>query len=468
MALPAALRDHPRALALLFLTETWERFSFYGMRALLVLYMTEELLIPGHAPAGLGPLRSVLESVFGSLSTQALSSQIYGLYTSLLYFTPIMGGLLADRVLGQYRTVLLGGGLMAAGHFLMASDHLFLVALLCIIIGNGCFKPNVSTQVGRLYSRTDSRRDSAFSIFYVGINLGATVAPVVCGTLGEVYGWHYGFLAAGAGMIIGITIYVAGRRYLPPDNRKPRSNTSHSVVLGAADRRAIAALCVVAVVITFFWASYEQQGNAVVLWVRDFTDRSFFGRFDIPITWFQSLNPALIFLLTPLLVSLWTRQERRAAVISPATKMATGCFLAAAAFMTLMLAAALSGNDRASWSWMIAVFVLITLAELHVSPVALSLFSRVAPMTAASAMMGVWFMSGMLGNYLAGVMGSYWERLPKSLFWLLVAIFPLIAGCIVLSLRGYLERIVAEQVLLDAGLDASEIIPLASGQYQSR
>jgi len=448
----SALRGHSRALALLFLTETWERFSFYGMRALLVLYMTEELLVPHNASRvlGLGPLRSVLECVFGPLSTQALSSQIYGLYTSLLYVTPILGGMLADRVLGQYRTILLGAGLMAVGHFVMASDHLFLLALLCIIVGNGCFKPNVSTQVGRLYSRTDTRRDSAFSIFYVGINLGATIAPVVCGTLGELYGWHYGFFAAGVGMVISIVIYVAGRRYLPADYRSSSIGTSRGAALGPGDRKAILALCLVAVVITFFWASYEQQGNAVVLWVRDFTDRSF-GRVDLPVTWFQSLNPALIFLLTPPLVYFWARQERRQVLISPARKMATGCFLATAAFATLMLAATISGTERTPWGWILPFFVLITLAELHVSPVALSLFSRVAPTAVTSAMMGVWFMSGVLGNYLAGVMGSYWERLSKPLFWMLAAAIPLIAGCILLSLAGYLEQIVAVQAQRDGG-----------------
>ena len=222
--LTSALRVHPPGLALLFFTETWERFSFYGMRALLVLYMTEQLLTPenAHRVLGYGPLRSALESVFGSMSTQALSSQIYGLYTSLLYFTPLLGGLLADRMLGQYRAVTLGASLMAVGHFLMASDHLFLVALLCIIVGNGFFKPNVSTQVGKLYSRTDTRRDSAFSIFYMGINLGATLAPVVCGTLGEIYGWHYGFFAAGVGMVVGLVIYTAGRRFLPARQSQAR------------------------------------------------------------------------------------------------------------------------------------------------------------------------------------------------------------------------------------------------------
>ena len=210
-------------------------------------------------------------------------------------------------------------------------------------------------------------------------------------------------------------------------------------------------LCLVALVITFFWASYEQQGNAVVLWVRDFTHRSFFGLIDLRVTWFQSVNPALIFLLTPLLVTAWTRRASEGVSISPVSRMATGCFLASAAFGTLMLAAAFNVNERASWAWMIPFFVLITLAELHVSPVALSLFSRVAPTAAASAMMGVWFLSGVIGNYLAGVIGSYWERLPKAFFWFAVAIVPFCAGWIMLTLRVHLQRLIVEQAVRDAG-----------------
>jgi len=441
-----ALTDHPPGLARLFFTETWERFSFYGMRALLVLYMTEQLLLPEHAShvLGYGTLRSSLEAVFGPLSTQALSSQIYGLYTSLLYVTPILGGLLADRIVGQYHAVLLGAVLMAAGHFLMAFDAFFLVALLFIIVGNGCFKPNVSTQVGGLYSRTDSRRDSAFSIFYVGINIGATVAPIVCGTLGEVYGWHYGFFAAGVGMVVGLVIYISSRRHLPPDALTLRPGSQRSV-LAPADYRAIGALSLVALVITFFWASYEQQGNAIVLWVRDFTDRSLPGGLELRVTWFQSLDPALIFALTPLLIAYWARAAGSGKVIGPMSKMAAGCFFAAAAYAVLLLAALLAGDAKVHWVWMIVFFVLLTLGELHVSPVALSLFSRAAPAAAASMMMGVWFMSGVLGNYLAGVMGSYWERMPKTTFWLLAAAVPFCAGWVVLALRGYLDRIVLEQ-----------------------
>src|SRR5246127_4190013 len=213
------LFGHPRGLTFLFTTEMWERFSYYGMRSLLVLYMTKFLLLEDHSGnvIGLASLRRALEGAFGPLDVQPLSSQIWGLYTGLVYFTPIFGGLLADRVLGQRRIVVIGAVLMAFGHFMMASEQLFLFALLALILGSGCFKPNISTQVGGLYAPGDPRRDRAYSIFYVGINLGAFLAPLVCGTLGEGVGWHYGFAAAGVGMVIGLCIYLYALPLLPTD-----------------------------------------------------------------------------------------------------------------------------------------------------------------------------------------------------------------------------------------------------------
>src|ERR1700738_69132 len=219
---PPSGRDvfgHPRGLTFLFATEMWERFSYYGMRALLVLYMVKYLLLPEHVHdvIGVEPLKNWLYSLFGPLGTQALSSQIYGFYTGLVYLTPVFGGILADRVLGQHRTILLGAALMAVGHFMMAFEPLFLFALTLLILGNGAFKPNMSAQVGGLYAPGDRRRDRAFSIFYVGINIGAFLAPLICGTLGEEAGWHYGFGAAGVGMLIGLGTYLAAGRALPPD-----------------------------------------------------------------------------------------------------------------------------------------------------------------------------------------------------------------------------------------------------------
>src|SRR5208283_1704381 len=213
------LLGHPKGLTFLFTTEMWERFSYYGMRSLLVLYMTKYLLAPVHSGnvLGLASVKNALEAVFGPLDVQPLSSQIYGFYTALVYLTPFFGGLLADRVLGQRRTVIVGAVLMAIGHFLMCLESMFFPALLFLILGNGAFKPNISTQVGALYPQGDHRRDRAFSIFYLGINLGAFLSPLVCGTLGEVYGWHYGFSAAGVGMLVGLAIYLAGQKHLAPD-----------------------------------------------------------------------------------------------------------------------------------------------------------------------------------------------------------------------------------------------------------
>src|SRR5215831_9861454 len=247
MARPRDLFGHPRALTFLFATEMWERFSYYGMRALLVLYMVKLLLLPGHADnvIGLGALRYLFESMSGPLGVQPFSSHIYGLYTGLVYLTPVFGGMLADRVLGQHRTILLGAALMAAGHFMMAFEPLFLIALTTLILGNGAFKPNMSAQVGGLYAPGDRRRDRAYSIFYVGINLGAFLAPLVCGTLGETLGWHFGFTAAGVGMTIALVIYLCAIPTLPPDelHQAIATGTEHAP-LTRSEWRGILALLV--------------------------------------------------------------------------------------------------------------------------------------------------------------------------------------------------------------------------------
>jgi POT family proton-dependent oligopeptide transporter len=309
-AAEAVLFGHPRGLAFLFTTEMWERFSYYGMRALLVLYMTKHLLAPEHAGnvLGLAGVRSGLEAAFGPLDLQPLSSQIYGLYTALVYLTPIFGGLLADRVLGQRRTVILGAILMAIGHFLMAVEQLFLFALGALILGNGAFKPNISTQVGGLYAPGDPRRDRAFSIFYVGINVGAFLAPLVCGTLGEQVGWHFGFAAAGVGMLIGLAIYLYAMPLLPPDElQKAKAGHVERKPLDRDEWRAVVALLVLFLPNTLFWATYEQQGNTIALWADANTDRTvnfLAWTAEIPTTWFQAFNPFIIFAFTAFVVAL--------------------------------------------------------------------------------------------------------------------------------------------------------------------
>src|SRR5476649_127684 len=416
---------HPRALTYLFATEMWERFSYYGMRALLVLYMVKYLLAPQHSEQvlGLASFRHALEFVFGPLALQPLASQIYGFYTGLVYLTPIFGGLLADRVLGQRRTVILGASLMAVGHFMMALEHLFLLALFTLILGNGAFKPNITTQVGHLYAPGDRRRDSAFSIFYVGINLGAFLAPLVCGTLGEELGWHYGFAAAGVGMTIGLVIYLLATPTLPKDSFAKREMAPGPI--GREAWLSIGALMALMLPVSLFWATYEQQGNTIVLWADQFTDRHFFGG-EIPVTWFQAFNPFMIFAFTPFIVALWRRQGQHEP--STVAKMAIGCFLNAAAYLVMVAAAATSAGGQASWLWLFGYFVVITVGEIYLSPVGLSLVTKVAPLRILSMMMGVWLSTSFIGGFIAGYLGTFWSSMPKADFFLMLAIISAIAG----------------------------------------
>jgi POT family proton-dependent oligopeptide transporter len=439
----AASRDvlgHPRALGFLFATEMWERFSYYGMRALLVLYMVKYLLLPAQAGSvhGLAAFRHALEFVFGPLSLQPLASQIYGFYTGLVYLTPIFGGLLADRVLGQRRTVMLGAALMAAGHFMMAFEHWFLLALVFLILGSGCFKPNISTQVGSLYAPGDRRRDRAFSIFYVGINLGAFFSPLVCGTLGEVYGWHYGFAAAGVGMTTGLIIYLAATPTLPADAFAKRQATAP---LGRAGWRAIGAILVLIVPVSLFWATYEQQGNTIVLWAANFTDRHLFG-LDIPVTWFQAFNPFMIFAFTPFIVALWRWQGAREP--STVVKLAIGCFLNAASWLIMVTAAHVAGSGQASWLWLLAFFIVITVGELYLSPTSLSLVTKVAPASLLSMMMGVWLTTNFIAGFLAGYLGTFWSSMAKADFFLLLAVISTAAGLAIALLARPLRAVLQD------------------------
>ncbi len=444
------LFSHPKGLTFLFTTEMWERFSYYGMRSLLVLYMTKYLLAPAHAGnvLGLAGVKSALEAVFGPLDVQPLSSQIYGLYTALVYLTPIFGGLLADRVLGQRRTVVVGAILMAIGHFMMAVEQLFLFALLALILGNGAFKPNISTQVGGLYAPGDRRRDRAYSIFYVGINVGAFLAPLVCGTLGEEAGWHYGFAAAGVGMLIGLSIYLYAMPLLPADElQKARAAHAETRPLDSNEWRAVIAILVLFVPTTLFWATYEQSGNTIVLWADANTDRTIglFGLHnEIPTTWFLAFNPFMIFAFTPFVVALWTWQAARGAEPSTVTKMALGCFGVTAAYLIMMLAALSTGGGKVSWLWLFAYFVVLTIGELYLSPVGLSLVTKIAPARILSMMMGVWLATSFIGGFLAGWIGSFWSRMEKPEFFLIVAAIAALAGAIIFACRWPLKGALGE------------------------
>jgi proton-dependent oligopeptide transporter, POT family len=445
------LFGHPRGLTFLFATEMWERFSYYGMRALLVLYMVKLLLLPGHADnvIGLGALKSLFASVSVSVDVQPLSSHIYGLYTGLVYLTPVFGGMLADRVLGQHRTILLGAAMMAIGHFMMAFESLFLIALTMLILGNGAFKPNMSAQVGGLYAPGDPRRDRAYSIFYVGINLGAFLAPLVCGTLGEELGWHYGFTAAGVGMTIALAIYLYAMPALPPDElHRAKAAGIEKKPLDRNERRGILALIALFVPTTLFWATYEQQGNTIVLWADDYTDRTInliFWHGQIPITWFQAFNPFLIFVFTPFVIALWAWQAKRGREPSTVTKMSIGCFGVTLANLIMVAAAWQAAGDEASWLWLLGYFVVITIGELYLSPIGLSLVSKVAPARMVSMLMGLWLATSFAGNLIAGWLGSFWSSMDKTTFFLMIAGIALIASAVILAFNRPLRNVISDQ-----------------------
>ncbi len=428
---------HPRGLTFLFGTEMWERFSYYGMRALLVLYLVDHLLKPENAGAvlGLSTLRQGLEAISGQLAAQPFASQIYGLYSGLVYLTPVLGGWLADRWLGRRRTVAMGAGLMVAGHFLMASEQFFLLALVLLILGSGAFKPNIVTQVGALYGARDARRDRAYSIFYVGINIGAFFSPLVCGTLGETLGWHYGFASAGVGMAVGLAIYLMGSGALPA-SEAPVADAEPAPEDGNL-RSALLGLALLFLPSALFWAAYEQQGNTIALFAQA-SDRSIgFGawRVDIPVTWFQAFNPLMIFAFTPLVVGLWARMARRGREPSTLAKLWTGCFGLGAGYLVLALGAAMSEGTQANWLWLLAYFVVVTFAELYFSPIGLSLVSRMAPKSSRSLVMGLWLASTFTGNLAAGWLGSLWSRLPPTTFFLMVAGVSAAAGLLLLAAR---------------------------------
>ena len=438
---------HPAGLFVLFFTEMWERFSFYGMRSLLVLYMANYLIKSvwtGHAHVfGFAALQRGLESVFGPMAIQPLSSQIYGLYTGFVYLTPFFGGMLADKLLGQRKTVVLGGVLMAIGHFLLAAESMFLAGLLFLIAGNGCFKPNISTQVGSLYAEGDPRRDRAFTIFYMGINLGAFFSPLVCGTLGQLYGWHYGFEAAGVGMVIGLILYLWGQRYLAQDQlTRERKAHAEEAPLTSKQWKAIIGLIVLCALNIVFWGVYEQQGNTIQLFADRNTDWHVFG-WEMPSTWFQSVNPMFIFLLTPFLNMFWSWQVSKGKEPSSVTKIGMGCIFLGVSFLPLILVTrGLGAGQRINFMWLVGTTLVYTLGELYLSPIGLSLVTKVAPARLVSMMMGMWFLSSFFGNYLSGYLGTYYEKISRGAFFAMLALLGVAAGAAIFALGKPLKNAV--------------------------
>jgi POT family proton-dependent oligopeptide transporter len=475
---------HPRGLSTLFFTEMWERFSYYGMRALLILFMTA-----APATGGLG-------------FDTAKAGAVYGLYTSMVYLLTLPGGWLADRWLGQRRSVLYGGILIASGHFSMAIPLLttFYLGLALIVIGTGLLKGNIAVLVGQLYAPNDNRRDAGFSIYYMGINLGAFLAPLVCGYLGQRVNWHLGFAAAGFGMVLGLVQYVLGGRHLGTAGEQPAVAASPEAA--AAGRRqaiawtsaaliaavvfgiavAIGALDVTAAQIAewvgwsllagtvvffgwlyldrswtpeergrlyvvgvfflcaaVFWSVFEQAGSTLNLFADRSTHNVAFG-WSFPSSWYQSLNALFIIIFAPIFAWLWITLGRREPA-SP-TKFSFGLIGVGAGFLVLVPAALAAGSGaQVSPMWLTLTYLIHTWAELSLSPVGLSSMTKLAPVRIAGLMMGVWYLGSSVGNYIAGQMAGFYEEMPLAQLFGAVSVLPIAAGVLMLLLAPKFARL---------------------------
>jgi len=436
---------HPKGLFYLAFTEAWERFSFYGMTALLVLYMVNQLLLPGHVEhvVGFATFRAGLESVLGPLSTQALASAIFGLYTGFVYFTPLLGGLIADRWIGQRNAVVIGALSMSAGHVAMAFDQSFLMALLLLVVGSGFLKGNISSQVGALYHVDDeARRTRGFAIFSTGINFGAVVGPLLCGLLAQMYGWHFGFGAAALFMLGGLATYLYGFRYLPA--RVVRRNRANDSRLTSADWRVMLALVAVMAITTFQSIAYYQLANVGPVWIQHNVSLAA-GSFSLPVPWFQSIDPLFSILGVPVLFWIWRRQSARGREPNELGKIGTGAWLCTTSNLLLVAAILMAGGQRVHWIWPVLYCALQGIAFLYYWPTLLALVSRKAPAQVNATMMGLAFMSIFVGNILIGWIGGFYEKMTPAAFWSLHAAIGATGGVLVLLFGRLLTR------MLDTG-----------------
>ena len=435
----------PPALGFLAFTEAWERFSFYGMTSILVLYMSQALFLPGRIEgiAGFAAFRSGLEALLGPLSSLALASQVYGLYTGFVYFTPVFGGWVADRFIGRRYAVLLGALLMAGGHLAMAFDASFLAALALLIVGCGLLKGNISTQVGALYCSDDEAGVTrGFAIFSMGINAGAILGPLLIGYLAARYGWHMGFGIAGALMLIGLGTYLAGYRVLPRERPAGTGVTVHPP-LTAQDWKVIGALVGVMLITIFQSIAYFQNSNLNLVWINAAVDLTLFG-FVVPVGWFNSIDPAASIVFVPPLIALWRWQAARGKDRGEISLIADGAWIAAVA-NGLLVVACLTGT-RVPVFYPILYDVLLGVAFLYYWPTLLALIARVAAPRVRATVMGTAFLSLFISNNLIGWIGGFYERMTPAQFWALHVGIAATGGVLATVLRRPLMRVLSPTV----------------------
>lgn len=422
-------QNHPKGLYLLFFVEMWERFSYYGMRALLVLYMVQQLLYSNEK-----------------------AGNIYGFYTGFVYLTPILGGYIADKIIGQRRCITIGASLMCLGLFMLSSGQevLFLPSLFIMVIANGFFKSNISSVLGILYGNNNDKKDCAFTIFYMGINLGALFSPLVCGTLAVKFGFNYGFASAGIGMLIGIMTYklfenkLLGNCGLLPVNKSISERQKYIKPLTKREKKRILALFVLMIFTIIFWTCFEQAGCSLTLFAEYATNRNFLGHI-IPTGYFQSLNPLYIILLAPLMSVLWTKLAHKKLEPTSVEKFTLALGLMSVAYVIMALAGNLSETAKVSPLWLILVYLIMTLSELCLSPIGLSLVSKLAPRQFLSLFMGTWFLTSFFGNILAGFWGGKYGTIESDILFLTLAgislISAIILGCLLPILKKNLGRL---------------------------
>ena len=461
-------KNNPHSLTTLFFTEMWERFSYYGMRALLVLYL-----------------------VNSQNYSESDALHIYAVYTGLVYLTPLIGGYLADRFLGSQKAIFIGGLTMMIGHFLMAFPNFLYLAIGMLIIGNGYFKPNISSLLGRLYKPDDVRRDSGFSIFYVGINLGAFLAPLIVGYVGETINWHYGFAIAGFGMLAGLIQFYLGQNKIIKEDISSQSKKLNPADWGIItlvslinlplilvilelnqiindfffeilailiiliffyfitkkkqlltvkkDIKRIAYIGILSIFVIFFWVGFEQAGGSLTLFANNSVDRNFLG-FVIPASFFQSINPLIIILIGPMIANFWLSVDRSKNKINTSQKMGLGLLLLASGFFLIMLVNNSSETSISLW-WLVGVYFLHTMGELCLSPIGLSMVSKVSPKKIASLMMGFWFLSSAVANFTAGKLPAILESNNLDLFTFL-SVSSLLAGLVLILISSFMEKLI--------------------------
>jgi POT family proton-dependent oligopeptide transporter len=408
------------------------------MVALLVLYMVNRLLLPGSFEhvVGLGTLRAALESVSGPLSTQGLASSIFGLYTGLVYFTPLLGGMIADRWIGQRNAVVIGALLMSGGHLVMTSDETFLLALLLLVVGAGFLKGNIAAQVGALYAREDEgRRARGFVIFNTGINFGAVFGPLACGLIAQIYGWSFGFGTAAGLMLVGLATYLYGYRYLPA--RVPRDTATTRATatpLTSAEWRTIRAVIAVMLITIFQSVAFNQRGNVIPVWIEDHVAASV-GGFTIPVPWYQAIDSIFSIIGVPFLFMIWRRQAMRRAEPHDLAKIRTGALLAAVSNLILVAAIAGSGGARVNPIWPFLYFASLGIAFLYYWPTLLALVSRASPIKVNATMMGMAYLTLFVANNVVGWIGGFYDRMTPSSFWTMHAAIAA-AGAVLVTLLG--------------------------------